>query len=141
MKTLKPKNKPVLDIKPTVATALLERVRKELKINICFLAGHIYREIHDEDPNYEAGEECVIKANELISPPYANVVIGNTYDDETITKRIGFNEFHCLLDDSVIVSDKDGDREWTDAELSVEALAEICDALELTWRRYNNGNL
>ena len=131
MKRLQPKNTAEAK-KVTRANLILANARKELKSHICSTAAYLYKAIFGNMPNFEEDENCSICTGDLAEPLYLTIAVGNTYDENTVTNRVEISEVTCLLDDTVIVADEDGN-EWTDDELSIEALAEIADAFELTY--------
>lgn len=140
MKRLQPKNteapKAAL---PTMAKLLLDNARRGLKQYICSTAGYLYRDIFGNNPNYAEDEACTIPTGDLCDNLYINVTVGNTYDENTVTNRVEIAEIVCFLDDSIAVRDEDGN-EWDDCDLSLEALAEISDALQLTYRHRTKSN-
>ena len=131
MKRLQPKNTPEAK-KVTRANLILANARKELKSHICATAAYLYKAIYGNMPNFEEDENCSICTGDLAEPLYLTIAVDNTYDENTVTNRVEIAEVICLLDDTVTVADEDGN-EWTDDELSIEALAEIADAFELTY--------
>ena len=131
MKRLQPKNTAEAK-KVTRANLILANARKELKSHICSTAAYLYKAIFGNMPNFEEDENCSICTGDLAEPLYLTITVDNTYDENTVTNRVEISEVTCLLDDTVIVADEDGN-EWTDDELSIEALAEIADAFELTY--------
>ena len=130
MKRLQPKNTAEAK-KVTRANLILNHARKELKTHICATAAYLYKAIYGNMPNFEEDENCSICTGDLAEPLYLTIAVDNTYDENTVTNRVEIAEVICLLDDTVTVADEDGN-EWTDDELSIEALAEIADAFELT---------
>lgn len=131
MKRLQPKNTAEAK-KVTRANLILANARKELKSHICSTAAYLYKAIYGSMPNFEEDENCSICTGDLAEPLYLTIAVDNTYDENTVTNRVEIAEVICLLDDTVIVADEDGN-EWTDDELSIEALSEIADAFELTY--------
>lgn len=131
MKRLQPKNTAEAK-KVTRANLILANARKELKSHICATAAYLYKAIYGNMPNFEEDENCSICTGDLAEPLYLTIAVDNTYDENTVTNRVEIAEVICLLDDTVTVADEDGN-EWTDDELSIEALAEIADAFELTY--------
>lgn len=131
MKRLQPKNTAEAK-KVTRANLILANARKELKSHICSTAAYLYKAIYGNMPNFEEDENCSICTGDLAEPLYLTIAVDNTYDENTVTNRVEIAEVICLLDDTVTVADEDGN-EWTDDELSIEALAEIADAFELTY--------
>jgi len=131
MKRLQPKNTAEAK-KVTRANLILANARKELKSHICSTAAYLYKAIFGNMPNFEEDENCSICTGDLAEPLYLTIAVDNTYDENTVTNRVEIAEVTCLLDDTVIVADEDGN-EWTDDELSIEALAEIADAFEITY--------
>lgn len=131
MKRLQPKNTAEAK-KVTRANLILANARKELKSHICATAAYLYKAIFGNMPNFEEDENCSICTGDLAEPLYLTIAVDNTYDENTVTNRVEIAEVTCLLDDTVIVADEDGN-EWTDDELSIEALAEIADAFEITY--------
>lgn len=131
MKRLQPKNTAEAK-KVTRANLILANARKELKSHICATAAYLYKAIFGNMPNFEEDENCSICTGDLAEPLYLTIAVDNTYDENTVTNRVEIAEVICLLDDTVIVADEDGN-EWTDDELSIEALAEIADAFEITY--------
>ncbi len=131
MKRLQPKNTAEAK-KVTRANLILANARKELKSHICATAAYLYKAIFGNMPNFEEDENCSICTGDLAEPLYLTIAVDNTYDENTVTNRVEIAEVTCLLDDTVIVADEDG-HEWTDDELSIEALAEIADAFEITY--------
>lgn len=131
MKRLQPKNTAEAK-KVTRANLILANARKELKTHICATAAYLYKAIYGNMPNFEEDENCSICTGDLAEPLYLTIAVDNTYDENTVTNRVEIAEVICLLDDTVTVADEDGN-EWTDDELSIEALAEIADAFELAY--------
>ena len=131
MKRLQPKNTAEAK-KVTRANLILANARKELKSHICSTAAYLYKAIFGNMPNFEEDENCSICTGDLAEPLYLTIAVDNTYDENTVTNRVEIAEVTCLLDDTVTVADEDGN-EWTDDELSIEALAEIADAFEITY--------
>lgn len=131
MKRLQPKNTAEAK-KVTRANLILANARKELKSHICATAAYLYKAIYGNMPNFEEDENCSICTGDLAEPLYLTIAVDNTYDENTVTNRVEIAEVICLLDDTVTVADEDGN-EWTDDELSIEALAEIADAFEITY--------
>lgn len=131
MKRLQPKNTAEAK-KVTRANLILANARKELKSHICSTAAYLYKAIYGNMPNFEEDENCSICTGDLAEPLYLTIAVDNTYDENTVTNRVEIAEVICLLDDTVTVADEDGN-EWTDDELSIEALAEIADAFEITY--------
>ena len=131
MKRLQPKNTAEAK-KVTRANLILANARKELKSHICSTSAYLYKAIFGNMPNFEEDENCSICTGDLAEPLYLTIAVDNTYDENTVTNRVEIAEVTCLLDDTVIVADEDGN-EWTDDELSIEALAEIADAFEITY--------
>ena len=131
MKRLQPTNTAEAK-KVTCANLILKKARKDLKTHICSTAAFLYKAIYGNMPNFEDDENCTICTGDLAERLYLTIGMDNTYDEETIYARVEIAEVTCLLDDTIVVADEDGN-EWTDPDLTLEALAEIADAFEITY--------
>ena len=135
MKRLQPKNTAEAK-KVTRANLILAKARKELKSHICSTAAYLYKAIYGNMPNFEEDENCSICTGDLVRNIYINSKVSRSYAvldvEDNCYEDVEIAEITCLLDDTVTVADEDGN-EWTDDELSIEELAEIADAFELTY--------
>ena len=138
MKRLPLKEKKAPKAKPFAAMKVLEKAKKDIKSQIYLQSFMLHQSIYGAAAGFGEDGECTICTGDLIHDIHINVLTVShnkilnttTYDNETVE----IAEITVLLDGTVILINEDGD-EWTDSEVTLEELADVCNALEATNRK------
>ena len=136
MKILKPKKEATITpIKRlTHAKIVLDTAKQDLKNFIGLQIPMLYNAFGWDEPDFSEGEDYIVPTGDLLNTVYINVEVDNSYLDveDRCYEGMEVAEIRLALDGNVFVANENGD-EFTWDELSVEELASIAEALELTY--------
>ena len=115
----------------TKAKTIIAEAKKKLVDFICYEAPLIYRKFDWDEP--EEDENYVIPGGDLTRTVRINVEVDNSYLDveDRCYENVEVAEISVSRDGEVWVNTEDD--EYTIDEISLEELADVAEALELTY--------